>query len=269
MAIVNDRGVDLWYQVTGDGPPLVVTGGFGLLHNQFDHVRPILAHAFKVIDWNYRGCGQADRTWTGDFTLDRWVDDLKVVLDHLKIQRTALWATSTGARIGIRFASRYPERVSKLLTYPTFRMARTGAGSRDLFADIGETYGYEALGRMFQWLGAAEQNVFSDRGNQMALFEAGCFSRNFSIASMRALLSTFNGTDLSADVARLKMPVALLVGASGRLGARAANTADSIAEFQRLRPGTPLITVENGGGTYCMIEEPEATGAAALNWLSA
>ncbi|MBM3514938.1 MAG: alpha/beta hydrolase [Alphaproteobacteria bacterium] len=269
MPTISDQGVELWYEVSGKGPPLVLTGGFGLLHNQFDEVRALLSESFTVIDWNYRGCGRSDRAWTGAYTLERWVDDLKLILDHLKIDRPSLWATSTGARIGIRYAARFPDRVAKLLTYPTFKLARTGAGNRDLFADIGETYGYEALGRMFQWLGAAEHHVFSERGNRMAQFEAGCFAQNFSIPTMRLILATFSSTDLSSDVARLKCPAALLVGASGRLGAKATATAESISDFQRLKPGTPLITVENGGGTYCMIEEPYATAAAAIGWLKA
>ena len=66
MPTVSDRGVELWYQESGSGRPLVVSGGFGLLHNQFDFIRDELASHFRVIDWNYRGAGQSDRAWPGN-----------------------------------------------------------------------------------------------------------------------------------------------------------------------------------------------------------
>jgi pimeloyl-ACP methyl ester carboxylesterase len=245
----------------------VLTGGFGLLHNQFDKVRPLLTPHFRVIDWNYRGCGQADRAWPGGYTLDTWVDDLATIMDGLKLDRAALWATSTGSRLAIRFAARFPDRVSRLMVYPTFRMTRSGAGNRDVFADLGETYGYEALGRMFQWLGCGEKNVWSAKGNEIAQYEAACFARNFSIAQMRDVLDIFSHADLSADVAKLKGPTAILIGASGRLGSEAPNNREAIAAFRRLCPQAEVITVPDAGGTYCMIEEPERTAALAVPWL--
>lgn len=32
MPYTNDHGVELWYDVNGVGEPVVVTGGYGLLH---------------------------------------------------------------------------------------------------------------------------------------------------------------------------------------------------------------------------------------------
>lgn len=85
MPYVDDNGVKLWYRISGSGDPLVLTGGFGLLHNQYDYVVDILAKKFQVIDWNYRGAGESDRAWLGSFTLDRWVDDLECVLKTLNL----------------------------------------------------------------------------------------------------------------------------------------------------------------------------------------
>ena len=58
MPYANDSGVKLWYDLNGVGEPLVVTGGFGLLHDQFAHVRELLTPHLQVIDWNYRGAGR-------------------------------------------------------------------------------------------------------------------------------------------------------------------------------------------------------------------
>jgi len=58
MAFVEHEHGQIWYEVTGKGQPIVLSGGFGLLHNQWDFVRDILAKDFQVIDWNYRGAGK-------------------------------------------------------------------------------------------------------------------------------------------------------------------------------------------------------------------
>ncbi|MFT5132274.1 MAG: 3-oxoadipate enol-lactonase [Gammaproteobacteria bacterium] len=91
MPLVSDSGTELWYEVKGEGQPLVMSGGFGLLHNQFDFIREHLTPHFKVIDWNYRGAGQSDRAWPGKvFTQDSWVDDLEFILNELALDDVIL-----------------------------------------------------------------------------------------------------------------------------------------------------------------------------------
>ena len=82
MPYANDNGVKLWYDENGTGEPLVVSGGFGLLHDQFAYIRDLLTPHLQVIDWHYRGAGLSDRAWPGGYPFDRWVDDLGVILDQ-------------------------------------------------------------------------------------------------------------------------------------------------------------------------------------------
>ena len=42
MPYANGNGIALWYGVIGTCEPLAVTGGFGLLHDQFAKIRPVL-----------------------------------------------------------------------------------------------------------------------------------------------------------------------------------------------------------------------------------
>ena len=67
MPYAHDDGVELWYDVNGNGTgePLVLSGGFGLLQDQFAKIRDLLTPHLQVIDWNYRGAGQSDRSWPG------------------------------------------------------------------------------------------------------------------------------------------------------------------------------------------------------------
>ncbi|MDX2143400.1 MAG: alpha/beta hydrolase [Rhodospirillaceae bacterium] len=263
--MVDDNGVPLWFQTTGRGEPLVLTGGFGLLHDQWHYIRPILAKNYTVIDWHYRGNGLSDRSWPGTHTFERWVDDLKVVLDHLKVKRCHLWGTSTGAKLSIRFASRFPKMAQSLITYPSFRGG--GRAPNDPFIALGARFGYEALGRMYQWYGCAEENKWNMRGNEIAQFEAASFSRNFSLANFAETLDIFGRADLTADLGRMKLPMLLLLGESGTLGSARPNMQNTIAEVRKLCPQAELKTIPKAGGTYCVIEEPQATADAALEFL--
>ncbi|MBI3756426.1 MAG: alpha/beta hydrolase [Deltaproteobacteria bacterium] len=268
MPYVDDHGVKLWYRVSGSGEPLVLSGGFGLLHNQFDHVLELLAREFQVIDWNYRGAGESDRAWVGGYTLDRWVDDLELILSHLKVQNAHLWGTSTGAPLSIRYAARYPQRVKSVMVYPSFKAGVTSRKMFQVFQDITEVFGYEALARFTSWIGCADQNVFSQVGNDVAVFEAEAFKRNFSIESLAKTLEVFSHIDLTSDVEKLTMPVLVLLGDSGKLGGKAAAMKETIPLFQRHCPHSQVVQVKDGGGTYCMIEQPQETARAVSAFIA-
>ncbi|MGE0823392.1 MAG: alpha/beta fold hydrolase [Candidatus Binatia bacterium] len=259
MPHVDDNGVRLWYRVKGTGDPLVLSGGFGLLHNQFDYVVDMLAQEFQVIDWHYRGVGESDRAWVSHYSLDRWVNDLEVILSHLNITDAHLWGTSTGAPLSIRYAARYPQRVKSLIVYPSFKAGVATRKMFQVFLDITETFGYEALARFTAWIGCADQNVFSQVGNELALFEAAAFRRNFSIESLAKTLEVFSHIDLTSDVEKITVPTLLLLGDSGKLGGKVDSVSESVRLFRMHCPQTQVVQIQDGGGTYCMLEKPQET----------
>jgi pimeloyl-ACP methyl ester carboxylesterase len=269
MTHVSDNGTRIWYEVTGDGPPLVLTGGWGLLDAQWHGVRPLLAKEFKCIDWNTRGCGKSDRGWPGGFPLDRWVDDLAVVLDHLGYDggenKVHLWATSTGSMLAIRFAARYPERVASLITFPMFVVAPASRQKAATYLALAENFGYQALARFTQWIGCADQYVYGAKGDEIAKFEAGVFAENFSIAAISKIMDAYYTCDLSADVAKLTMPVMLYMGSSGQNGADKLKPA--VDSFLDLCPSAELKIMPNLGGTYLMVEEPETAAPPVIEWV--
>jgi 3-oxoadipate enol-lactonase len=267
MPYVDDSGVKLWYRVTGSGEPLVLSGGFGLLHNQFDYVGESLSQEFQVIDWHYRGAGESDRAWVGGYTLDRWVDDLELILAHLNVKQVTLWGTSTSAPLSIRYAARYPHRVKSLIVYPSFK---AGVATRTMFKcfqDITEIFGYEALARFMSWIGCADQNVFSQVGNAVALFEAEAFQRNLSIEALAKTLAVFAHLDLSSEVEKIQVPTRLRLGDSGKLGGKSAAMKEAVQLSQQLCPHSQVVQIKDGGGTYCRIEQPRETAQAVSQFL--
>lgn len=267
MPIATENGVDLWYDVKGDGPPIVLTGGFGLLHDQWSRITDILAERLTVINWCYRGAGRSDRSWPGGFTLDRWVDDLEFILSAAGIGQAHFWGTSTGSFITTRYCARYPARVKSIITYPLFMSNVAFRTAFDGFLFVGEKFGYDALAKLTQWIGCGEENVFGGMSNEMAKFESESFQRNFGMEHLAKTLELFGHCDLTADVTKLKMPALLLMGNSGNLGAGTPGTADLADRFRANCPHAETVLIERGGGTYCMIEFPQETAGAVFEWI--
>jgi pimeloyl-ACP methyl ester carboxylesterase len=270
MPTLDDRGTQLWYQVTGpaDAPAIVLSGGFGLLDNQWDFVRPLLARELRVIDWNYRGAGKSDRAWPGGaYTQDTWVDDLEKVLVHLDVRDVVLWGTSTGSPITVRYAARHPARVRAVITYPMFKADPGFRSAFDGFTKIGETFGYEALAALTSWIGVARENLFTAKWGELAQWEAETFRKNFSIESLGATMAIVAGNDFSSDLGKIRVPTLVLMGDSGNLGYEAPGNRALAEEFLRRVPHATLARIPRGGGTYCMIEEPEATAKAVLEFV--
>jgi len=268
MSILSDNGTELWYDIQGSGQPLVLSGGFGLLHNQYDYIREYLTPHFQVIDWNYRGAGQSDRAWPGKtFTQDTWVDDLEFILNDLGLEDVVLWGTSTGSPITIRYAARYQSRVKAMITYPMFKADAGFRSAFQYFSGVCETFGYDALACLTSWIGCAEENIFQASQGEMAKWESECFARNFSVETISETMDIVATNDFTSDLAKIKVPSMLLMGESGHLGYKSPGTRALADEFLSHVPQAVLKTIAEGGGTYCMIEKPKETADAVIDFV--
>ncbi len=103
--------MDLYYEIHGQGKPIVLlhSGGADLRDWQF--MVPKLAQTYQVIAFDGRGAGQSPPL----IEPADYVKELKTLLDHLKIDRPALVGHSIGGQIATDFALAYPDWVSKLV----------------------------------------------------------------------------------------------------------------------------------------------------------
>ena len=268
MALVERDGVGIWYEVTGSGQPLVLSGGFGLLDSQWNNVREHLVSRFQVIDWNYRGVGRSDRSWAGAAAhQDMWVDDLAAVIDELDLRDVILWGTSTGSPTTIRYVARYPGRVRAMITYPMFKADVGFRAAFDGFTTVGETFGYDALACLTSWIGCAEENLFTERQGKMARWESECFQRNFDMATLAETMRIVALNDFTADLDKITVPTLLLMGQSGHLGYDAPGNRALADEFCERVAHAEQAIIPGGGGTYCMIEVPVPTAQAVIDFV--
>jgi len=122
-------GTRLAHAVTGSGPQLVRTGHW-LTHLEHDWHSPIwrpfldrLGKQYEVVRYDQRGCGLSDRD-IGDFSFQRFVEDLEAVIDSAARDRFILYATSQGVPVAIDYACRHPQRVSHLILHGGYARGR-------------------------------------------------------------------------------------------------------------------------------------------------
>ncbi|HKV55323.1 MAG TPA: alpha/beta fold hydrolase [Candidatus Binataceae bacterium] len=113
MPLASINGIQLYYEVHGEGPAVVFAHGGGGSHLSWWQQMPTLSQHFRCVTFDHRGFG-ASRDVTGGPGAEAFIEDLRQLLDHLGITRTALVSQSMGGWTSLGFASKYPDRVSAL-----------------------------------------------------------------------------------------------------------------------------------------------------------
>lgn len=107
------NGIQMYYAVYGKGDPvLLIHGGLGHADIWSSQVAE-LVKTHKVIVADSRGHGRSTRT-EEPYGYDLMASDYLALLDHLKIDKTALVGWSDGGIIGIDIAMKHPERLTRL-----------------------------------------------------------------------------------------------------------------------------------------------------------
>jgi pimeloyl-ACP methyl ester carboxylesterase len=93
MASVN--GMEMYYEIHGDGPPLVLLHGFFGWSGTFEQHIPELAPHFRIIAIDLRGHGRSTNP-AGQFTHRQAALDVYALLDQLGIDRFKGFGFSSG-----------------------------------------------------------------------------------------------------------------------------------------------------------------------------
>src|SRR5438128_9563659 len=108
------NGIKLYYETQGAGRPMILLhGGLGS-GEMFGPVLPQLAERHQVITVDLQGHG---RTADVDRPIDvrLMADDIAALIDHLGIEKPDLVGYSLGGGVAFFTASKYPEKVRKLV----------------------------------------------------------------------------------------------------------------------------------------------------------
>jgi pimeloyl-ACP methyl ester carboxylesterase len=130
---VAANGLEIAYDVTGAGPPVVMLhGATSLGREDFAAQLPSFRKAFRAYLPDARGHGATRWNAADGFEVGRLVDDLEAFVDALGLTTFHLVGFSMGAMTALHFASRRPDRIRTLVVagISTAREPRTSVARR-------------------------------------------------------------------------------------------------------------------------------------------
>jgi pimeloyl-ACP methyl ester carboxylesterase len=120
MPKLNRDSVNIYYEVHGSGPPLLLTHGYSSTSAMWQGQIAALSKHHKLILWDMRGHGQSD--YPDDalaYSQALTVGDMAALLDQAGAHSAVVGGLSLGGYMSLAFYRAHPQRVRALLIIDT------------------------------------------------------------------------------------------------------------------------------------------------------
>lgn len=142
MATAMVNGVKLYYEVTGEGFPLLLSHEFMGTAKSWEPQVKFFSRRYQVITYNHRGFPPSEVPEKATaYSQEILVEDLYQLLRHLNIKKAYIGGLSMGGSVALNFGLAHPEIAKALI------VAATGAGSADHERFVSEA---EQIARLFE-----------------------------------------------------------------------------------------------------------------------
>jgi pimeloyl-ACP methyl ester carboxylesterase len=264
--IVNSNGQKLYYEVHGEGAPLVLIMGIGYDATLWGlHQVPAFSQEFQVIGFDNRDVGRSSKA-NGPYTIADMADDVAGLLDGLEVDRAHVLGISMGGMIAQEFALRHPTRLDRLV------LTGTGAGTGRAKFDPISIWSFvkhaDAEGMTF----AAQQFLW--------LFSTDFLRNHQAVDETLALLGS-NPNPVSPEAYERQANAYVQHDALDRVGKIGAQTLVVTGERDRLTPpwigrelaeaipGAQFHLVEGPGSSHVLpLERPDDFNRIVLSFLN-
>ncbi|TCO30133.1 proline iminopeptidase [Kribbella steppae] len=248
----TDDGYQLWTEVTGDGPPVVlVHGGPGW----WDVFQDLALPGFRLHRWDQRGCGRSDRR--GPYTLERFVADLETVRQSTGHAKVVLMGHSWGAALALQYAGVHLDHISRLVLVSSTGLDGPPSSYRRRVAEIlaREPSDDPWIARIST--GFADRSTALDHANRLNTprFEPNQLCADALLAALRAV------PDRAEACRRIAGPTLLIHGAEDL---RPPAVTDSLL---KALPNAERVVLD-GVAHYPWIEDPDGFQKAVQAFVS-
>ena len=228
---VHTNGQDLYYEIHGDGPPLVLVMGIGYDSSLWTLQQvPELSTRFRVVLLDNRDAGRSSRA-DHAYTIADMADDVADLLDALDIHQTHLLGLSMGSMIGIEFALRHANRLDHLVL--------AGPGAAPARSAIDPIY-------IWNWVKANDPSGDVFGAQQFTWLFSSTFLRNQQAVQDTIALLDSNPNPIEPEAYNRQAQAYLQFDALDRLGGITAPTMVIVGEQDLLTP--PWVAREVAGG---------------------
>jgi pimeloyl-ACP methyl ester carboxylesterase len=235
MTYIDAGGLNTYYEVTGDGEPVVLLHGGLCTVETLQPIAPALAERYRVYRPERRGHGRTPDL-DGPITYANMAADTIAWLDAVELRRVRLAGVSDGGNVAILVALARPDLVSKLVVIGA-------AANRD-------GYTAEQIELFEAWRGRPSPSIMAGFKQQYgAISPYGPDHFEVMFAKHGEMWASDPGLDL-ADLARVEAPTLILLGDDDVL------TIEHAAAMVRALPDAQLAVVP-GTSHAVVFEKPE------------
>jgi pimeloyl-ACP methyl ester carboxylesterase len=268
MPYARVNGLDLYYEETGEGTPLVFSHEFAGSHESWEPQVRFFARRYRVITYNHRGYPPSTVPEDPDaYSEEHLVADLKGLLDALGIERAHIAGLSMGGAVALKFAIAHPERCLSVV------VAGAGSGSgqreqweRDVLATARafEEQGTDAVAQFYTRGPSRVQLRRKDpRGWQEFVDLFRRHSAKGSALTMRGVqLRRRTIYQVEEELRRLRPPVLIMVGDEDE------PCLEPALFMKRRIPNAGLVVLPKSGHAI-NLEEPDLFNRFVLDFLTA
>ncbi|MET0276777.1 MAG: alpha/beta hydrolase [Pseudorhodoplanes sp.] len=115
MPMAEAEGAELYWESSGDGPPLILAAGLGGVHGYWQPNRAELERHFTLYLFDQRGTGKSSRVKVA--SIEQMAGDLIAIMDAAGLPTAHYLGHSTGGAIGVAAALDHPGRLKSLMIY--------------------------------------------------------------------------------------------------------------------------------------------------------
>lgn len=217
---VQSGDAKLYYEVYGNGEPIVILhgGGLGTTYEMAQFIDS-LKQNFQVIAVSTRGQGKS-KLGSGPTTILQKANDVLAVIESEKLEKVMVLGFSDGAYSGYCFASIYPDKIEKLIAIGA---GEETPGLRTITLDLPKLFDLDPAFRDQQLAIMPEPHRLKEMGDRMASF--------------------YNGASFSKELfSKITCPVLVLSGENDRNA-----PLNTVINAYHMIPNSQLSIIPNTG----------------------
>ena len=262
--------VDLYYEVHGEGEPLIFVPSTAYSGEVWKPSQMPLASSLQLIFHDPRGCGRSAAVQQV-YTIEQMALDIAALMDHLHMPSAHLIGHSMGGRIALSLAQNFPGRVKSLI------MAASGSGPAarlgpdcipglphrlvvDMVEMGFEKFIYDEIVESDTFFTRAYREQHRDKVEEFFKLAWATHAKLPEFIHLCMARHNFEGTHRLGDV---KAPTLVLIGEADTVGSN--HIAQSKVLMERI-PGAEMkaLTGQSHGFFW---QAPEETNAVILDWV--
>jgi len=251
---VTAGDIKMYYEVHGQGEPLLLIMGFGGSVLDWGWVLPPkLAERYQITMFDNRGAGRSDQP-PGPYSIKQMADDAANLMDALGLVNVSVFGASMGGMIAQELALNYPGKVKRLILGCT----SSGGSGRVMDPEIQaylEPRTDMTLYQMLWWsapVGFPQEFIDAHRDIVERKIQSDLIYPS-RLPAYKAQLAAFKAHDAYSRLPSLRMPSLILVGDRDIL-----IPPENSRILARIIPGARLQIIKVAGHIF-WISHPEET----------